>query len=298
MAPANHHAYDGRMNPRDHKTEPKVILITGASSGIGWATAERLHQSGHRVFGTSRTPDAQGPEGVTMLPLDVERDESVRACVGTILSNSGHIDVLVSNAGRLIFGPSEEVPLVEAQRMFETNFWGTVRMVNTVLPGMRARGEGHLILISSMAAWVALPLNGFYAASKAALSRYAESLRHETMHLGLHVALVEPGEIATPFWENALHTPSRLSEYVPIRDGLHRTLKTMFRSAPPPGSLATIIEKIATSADPDPVYRFGGLARRIPWMRVLFPARFFERGLRRNFGLDPRSKGIQAEDRA
>jgi len=277
------------MKPREHKPEPKIILVTGASSGIGWATAECFQKSGHRVFGTSRTPVARGPEGVTMLPLDVERDESVHACVGIILSEAGHLDVLVSNAGRLVFGPSEEIPLDEAKRMFETNFWGTVRMVNAVLPGMRARRTGHLILIGSMSAWVALPFNGFYAASKAALGRYAEALRHETMHLGLHVSLVEPGEIATALWKNALHSPARPSDYAPIRDGLHRTLQAMFGSAPPPGALAAIIEKIASSADHDPVYRFGGLARRLPWMRVLFPARFFEWGLRRNFGLDPRS---------
>jgi len=277
------------MKLREHQSESKVILITGASSGIGWATAERFQKGGHRVFGTSRTPGAPGPKGVSMVPLDVDRDESVRACVESILSATGHLDVLINNAGRLIFGPSEEVPLAEAQRLFETNLWGTVRMVNAVLPAMRARRKGQLIFIGSMAAWVALPFNGFYAASKAALSRYAESLRHETLHLGLHVSLVEPGEIATPFWKNALHSPSQLSEYAPIREGLHRTLQGMFGSAPPPGALAAIIEKIAGSADPDPVYRFGGLARRLPWMRVLFPARFFERGLRKNFGLDPRS---------
>jgi NAD(P)-dependent dehydrogenase (short-subunit alcohol dehydrogenase family) len=220
-----------------------------------------------------------------MLPLDVEQDESVRACVGTVLSEAGHLDVLVSNAGRLVFGPSEEVPLAEAQRLFETNLWGTVRMVNAVLPGMRARRTGRLILIGSMAAWVALPFNGFYAASKAALGRYAEALRHETMHLGLRVSLVEPSEIATPFWKNALHPPTRLSDYAPIHDGLHRTLKAMFGSAPPPEALAATIEKIASRADPDPVYRFGGLSRRMPWMRVMLPARFFERGLRKNFGL-------------
>lgn len=193
--------------------------------------------------------------------------------------------VLVSNAGRLVFGPSEEVPLAEAQQMFETNFWGGVRVVNAVLPGMRARKRGLVILVGSTAAWVALPLNAFYSASKAALSRYAEALRHETMHLGVRVSLVEPSEIATAFWERASKAPSRFPDYTPIRGPVFAALPSLFARAPHPNRLAALIEEVARVADPKPVYRFGGLARRMPWMRVILPGRSFERGLRRQFGL-------------
>ena len=278
-------AYDRYVGSDNHAREPKVILVTGASSGIGWATAERFRMAGHKVFGTSRSPEAKGPVGVTMLALDVEQDESVRTCLRTIHADAGRVDVLVSNAGRLVFGPSEEVPLAEAQRMFETNFWGAVRVVNAVLPGMRARKRGHVILVGSMAAWVAVPLNAFYAASKAALGRYAEALRHETTHLGVHVALVEPSEIATLFWERGTKVPSLLPDYLPIRDPVLAALPSLFAAAPKPDGLAAVIESVAYALDPKPVYRFGGLARLMPWMRVILPGRFFERGLRKQFGL-------------
>jgi NAD(P)-dependent dehydrogenase (short-subunit alcohol dehydrogenase family) len=268
---------------------PKVILVTGASSGIGWATAERFHLAGHKVFGTSRSAEARGPAGVTMVALDVEHDESVQACIRRVLDDAGRVDVLVSNAGRLVFGPSEEVPLADAQRLFETNFWGSVRVVNALLPGMRARRAGQVILVGSMSAWVTMPLNAFYSASKAALARYAEALRHETMHLGIQVALVEPSEIATPFWERGLKVPSRFSDYLPIREPIFAGLPSLFAGAPQPARLAAVIEAIAGEADPKPIYRFGGLARRMPWMRVLVPARAFERGFRKQFGLGTRS---------
>jgi short-subunit dehydrogenase len=264
---------------------PKVILVTGASSGIGWATAERFQRAGHKVFGTSRSAEARGPFGVTMLPLDVERDDSVRTCISSVLADAGRVDLLVSNAGRLVFGPSEEVPLGEAQRMFETNFWGAVRMVNAVLPGMRARKNGHVILVGSMSSWVTMPLNAFYSASKAALGRYAEALRHETMHLGIHVALVESSEVSTDFWERGLKVPSHIPDYTRIREAIFAGLKPLFANALQPARLAAVIEAIASVADPKPVYRVGGLARRMPWMRVVLPARSFERGFRKQFRL-------------
>jgi len=105
----------------------------------------------------------------------------VRGCIDWVLAEAGRLDVLVNNAGRLVWGPVEEVPLSVAQRMFEANFWGAARMVNAVLPGMRARHQGRVIVVSSVASWVTVPLNGYYSASKAALSRYAEALRHELL---------------------------------------------------------------------------------------------------------------------
>ncbi len=234
MVAAPRRAYHRCMGKSSSKNPgvSRVILVTGASSGIGWATAERFQRAGHRVFGTSRCAETKGPPGVTMLPLDVEQDESVRTCISTVLAEAGRVDVLVSNAGRLVMGPSEEVPLADAQRMFETNFWGAVRVVNAVLPGMRARKDGHVILVGSMSAWVTLPLNAFYSASKAALGRYAEALRHETMHLGIHVALIEPSEIATPFWERAHKVPARISDYTPLREPILAGLKPLFARAP------------------------------------------------------------------
>jgi NADP-dependent 3-hydroxy acid dehydrogenase YdfG len=265
--------------------KPRVVLVTGASSGIGWATAERFHTTGYRVFGTSRSPEVRGPAGVRMLPLDVEQEGSVRACIAAVLGEAGQIDVLVSNAGRLVFGTAEEVPMAEAQRLFETNFWGTVRMVNGVLPTMRARKSGHVIVVGSLAAWLAIPLNGFYAASKAALARFTEAVRGETRGLGLQVVLVEPSEAATRFWDVGQKVEPCLADYAQLRAGVYGALGKLFANALKPQAVAKVIVTAAGDAAPKPVYRVGALARRMPWMRVAMPARFFERGLRKRFGL-------------
>ncbi|GAB3504725.1 SDR family oxidoreductase [Amycolatopsis cihanbeyliensis] len=171
---------------------PTTVLVTGASSGIGLATALAFAEHGARVFGTSRRPRPAGG-GVEMLELDIRSDDSVRRCVERV----GRIDVLVNNAGIMCEGFAEEVTPAEAREVFEANFLGTVRVTNAVLPGMRAGRAGRIINVGSLAAWVGEPGEGFYAASKAALARYTEALRQEVWHLGIAVSLVEPGAFRT-----------------------------------------------------------------------------------------------------
>src|SRR5262245_4206256 len=128
-----------------------VVLITGASSGVGQATAGLLSQKGFKVFGTSRDPaSARIPPAVEMLPLDVRADDSVRACVDAVFSRGGHVDVLINNAGCELAGAVEELSPEEIRDQFETNFFGVVRMVNAVLPSMRQRKHGHIINVSSL----------------------------------------------------------------------------------------------------------------------------------------------------
>src|SRR2546427_5165882 len=151
----------------------KVVLVTGASSGFGKAIAGLLAKRDLEVFGTSRHPSANGSmPGVSMGPLDVRMDESVRACVDTILDRTGHLDILVNNAGYVQGGAIEEVTLEQAKAQFETNFFGAVRMVKAVLPTMRKQGSGGIINISSVAGLIAAPFLGFYNASKFALEGY------------------------------------------------------------------------------------------------------------------------------
>lgn len=268
-----------------------VVLVTGASSGIGWATAERLVATGHRVYGTSRARDPVGPAGVVMRTLDVEDHGSVQSCVERIVAETGRIDTLVSNAGRLVHGLIEDVPLATAQRMFETNFWGATRMVNAVLPGMRARRRGQIIVVGSLSVWVTVPLNAFYSASKAALTRYAEGLRYETRHLGIRVTVVEPSDVATSIWRKAERFPPRSSDYAGLAERALARLGPIVEGAAPPVEVGRLIADLVGEPDPGPVYRVGTLARRMPWMRVLMPARFFERGLRKRFGLDGKDAG-------
>lgn len=263
----------------------KTIVITGASSGIGRFTAEHLVAAGHRVYGTSRASSPEGPAGVRMLTLDVDDDNSVRRCVKTVLAEAGRIDVLINNAGRLVYGLIEDVPLVEAQRMFESNFWGAARMVAAVLPSMREQRRGHILVVGSLSNWVTIPMNGFYSASKAALSRYTEALRHETRHWGVRVALVEPSDVASAIWGNALKYPARLPGYQRLAERVVAAVEALLVAAPAPTAVARLMVRLVDTEDPAPVYRVGSTARQMPWLRVMMPDRYFERGLRKRFGL-------------
>ncbi len=151
-------------------SNPKTILITGASSGVGQATARLLAQQGHRVFGTSRHPSDRGEASpnITLIALDVRFDESVTAGINTVLGQAGHIDVLINNAGYELAGALEEATLDEAKAQFETNFFGVIRMVNAILPMMRQQRRGQIINISSLTGFVAVPFLGIYSASKLA----------------------------------------------------------------------------------------------------------------------------------
>ena len=200
--------------------DKKIVLITGASSGIGKAVARRLAGGEYVVFGTSRDPSGSGEiPGVKLLPLDVRSDNSVSACVQAVLDQAGGLDVLINNAGYALTGAVEEASLEEAKEQFETNFFGIARMVKAVLPVMRRRGRGRIINISSLAGLAPMPYQGFYSASKHALEGYSEALRQEVKPFNIHVSLVEPGFIRTG-----------LGREQPESRGRHRRLRSLARS--------------------------------------------------------------------
>ena len=171
----------------------QTVLVTGASSGIGKATALLLKREGFTVFGTTRRPDAVGPQEFPMLGLDVRSDDSVKA----LFDKVGRLDVLIDNAGYALTGAAEETTLAEAKAQFETNFFGAVRVVNAALPAMRAARAGKIIIIGSLAGLTAIPFSAFYSATKYALEGYAEALWHELRPFGIAVTLVEPGFVHT-----------------------------------------------------------------------------------------------------
>lgn len=177
----------------------KVILITGGTSGIGRETALLLTGQGHRVFVAARRPPLDSMPGITYIRMDVRQPDTIRACVREVLSQAGRVDVLVNNAGYAgPAGASEEVSMEEVRALFETNFFGMVQMVNTVLPGMRERGDGLIINLSSAAGRMALPsFWNFYVASKHALEGYSEGLAGDLRAFGIRVAIIEPGYHAT-----------------------------------------------------------------------------------------------------
>src|SRR5215831_16478429 len=165
----------GRMS-----SNQKVILITGASSGVGQSTARLLSRKGFIIFGTSRNPaNSEAIPDVEMMPLDVRSDASVVACLKAVADEAGRIDVLVNNAAYELAGAIEEISIDEAKAQVETNFFGAVRMVQAVLPSMRQHKQGQIINVSSLSAVSSIPFMGIYSASKFALEGYTEALRME-----------------------------------------------------------------------------------------------------------------------
>ena len=189
-----------------------TILITGCSTGIGFATAERMARSGHQVYATMRNPQ-RAPDlaklaerdklPITILPMDVDSDESVSAAVADVLARAGQIDVLVNNAGIGPVGSVEETPFETFQHVMQTNYFGTLRCIQAVLPGMRRQGNGCIINVSSVAGKIYSACFGAYCATKAAIEALSESLASEVAPFGIRVAVVQPGVIDTPLIEKA-----------------------------------------------------------------------------------------------
>ena len=176
----------------------KTAIVTGASSGIGRASAEALVQAGFTVFGTSRRGGGESAGGVTMLACDVTEDGSVAAMVSTVLSKTGRIDLLVNNAGIGMLGGAEESSVSQVQALFDVNLFGVVRTTNAVLPPMRRQGQGRIVNMGSILGLVPAPYSAHYSAVKHALEGYSESLDHEVRAFNIPVSVVEPeSEIAS-----------------------------------------------------------------------------------------------------
>ncbi len=263
-----------------------VVLITGASSGIGAATARLLAGKGMAVFGTSRRAGAGAEGPFTMLPLDVRSDESAAACVEAVLARAGRIDALVNNAGYTFAGAVEETSLEEARAQFETNFFGALRMTRAVLPHMRRQGDGRIVNISSLAGLVGVPFHATYAASKFALEGWSEGLRQEVRRFGVWVSLIEPGDLKTGATAARERAATRIAAYGPARD---RAIEVMARSeqaGPDPAGVARCVARVLSSSRPRLRYRVGNDARWVPRLRLLMPEWLFEAALRRNYEID------------
>ncbi len=267
--------------------EQKVVLITGASSGTGQATARLLAQQAFTVFGTSRNPSGvETMASVEVLPLDVCVDESVDACVDSVLKQAGRLDILVNNAGYELGGALEEAALEEGKAQFETNFFGMVRMVKAVLPIMRRQGNGQIINISSLAGLAPVPFLGVYSASKFALEGYTEVLRHEVKPFNIQVSLVEPGFTKTNLARNRQYAANRINDYSPWRRRAFEAIEENEKKAPDPTQVAECILRIIESKSPRLRYRVGKDATRIPRLRRFMPESLVEKGMRSYFHLD------------
>jgi NAD(P)-dependent dehydrogenase (short-subunit alcohol dehydrogenase family) len=267
----------------------KIAIVTGASSGIGEVTAELLARAGYKVYGTSRR-GAQGQRGkrmFEMLALDVTSDVSVVAAVSEVLRLEGRIDLLVNNAG---FGvapaAAEESSIQQAQAIFDTNFFGIVRMIRAVVPHMRQRGSGRIINISSVLGFVPMPYMALYSATKHAVEGYSESLDHELRTQGIRVSLVEPAYIKSAFDANQVQPDKALDEYRDLRAGLDRRVKEALEGADGPGVVAATVVQVARAATPKVRYTSGALAGRLRFLRRFAPVALVDAGVRKDLRLD------------
>ncbi|KTC51021.1 short-chain dehydrogenase [Pseudomonas fluorescens ABAC62] len=262
----------------------RTAIVTGASSGIGQATAEALVRAGYRVFGTSRKAVA-GSTQVSMLTCDVTDDDSVSALICTVLAQTGRIDLLVNNAGIGLQGGAEEFSLPQVQALFDVNLFGVIRMTNAVLASMRARGQGRIINIGSILGVIPAPYSAHYSAVKHALEGYSESLDHEVRAFNIRVSVIEPAFVRTVFDQNAIAPDSPLQEYDKPRAAFKALLAEVMPKADLPGVVAAVVVKAATDIHPQPRYTSGKAARQISLLRRFAPAGFFDKALRKQFRL-------------
>lgn len=264
----------------------RSVLVTGASSGIGAATARLCAERGFAVFGTSRDPGALGPGApdVRWIAMDVCDDASVRRGVTEVRAAAPRLDAAVLCAGYGIFGSVEEVPLELARAQLETNFFGTLRTLRELLPGMREARHGRLVLLGSLAGRAPVPFWSHYAASKAAIDALALALHGEVRPFGVRVSLVEPGDVATDFndrmeWGDPAH-----SAYGERIRRTERVIRESLPKAPPPAAAARTILRALTARRPRVRYTVGADAWLVPLGRRLLPDAAMLRLVRGRFG--------------
>lgn len=267
------------------KTKSGIALVTGASSGIGLATARALRRDGYRVFGTSRKPMPDTADGITMLVCDVTDDASVQSVVDEVLSRAGRIDLLVNNAGIGITGAAEESSIAQVRALFETNFHGVVRVTNAVLPIMRGQGNGRILNVGSGLGFIPAPYSAYYSATKHALEGYSESLDHEVREFGVRVAVIEPAATRTSFETSTVRSDTPLAAYDASRAKYLVAYERAMAVADTAENVAETIVLAAREKTPRLRYPSGKAARQVAFARRFLPRSLFDRILRSQFGL-------------
>lgn len=254
-----------------------IVLVTGATSGLGKACAERLASRGYRVYGTGRKPAAATFEGVTLLAMDVTEDASVRRTVQEILSREGRIDAVICNAGYGIAGTVEETPLTEAKAQFETNFFGTLRTIQAVLPEMRSAGRGCILVVGSMAGLAAVPFQSMYSAAKFALEGLVEALRLETKSFGIRCAVLEPGDHRTGFTDARKKSAVPGSPYAAVMERSVGVMEREERNGADPEGMARLVERLLGRKRLRVRYMVGpGFQKLAMVLKRILPSRTYE----------------------
>ena len=262
----------------------KVILITGASSGIGFDAAASLARQGHRVYAAARRVDRMEPLkelGVVPLQMDVTDEASMEAGVRTVLAAEGRIDVLVNNAGYGYFGAIENVSMEEARRQLEVNVFGLARLCQLVIPSMREQGSGRIVNIASVAGRSVLYFGGWYHVSKYAVEALSDAMRMELKPFGIDVSMIEPGGIQTNWGIIAADHLAESSKGTPYEAEGLREAETMrkaysMRLLSKPAVVARAISRAVNSRRPRARYRVGFGAHTLVFLHTILPARWWD----------------------
>ena len=266
-------------------TNTKVVVVTGVSSGIGRATALKFAEQGCQVFGTVRNlTGAQPIPGVALLELDVRDEAAIQRTIQHIISHTKRIDVLVNSAGVTLLGAMEETSLAEAQALFDTNFFGLLRVIQAVLPYMRQQRSGRIVNISSVLGFLPAPYMALYAASKHAVEGLSETLDHEVCQFGIRVSLVEPSFTKTNLDINAPQASAQIPAYELERRSASQAIQQHVQQAPVPDAVASSI--ITAALGPWKMrHTPKGEASLLAKLRRFLPAGPVSKGIRKTFGL-------------
>ncbi|GAB4113714.1 MAG: SDR family NAD(P)-dependent oxidoreductase [Roseiflexaceae bacterium] len=250
----------------------RVVLISGASKGMGLLMAQRLHARGYRVFGTSRNPE-QGALPFPLLALDVGDPASVSAVVAQVQQQAGRLDVLINNAGYDLYGAAEETSMEELAAQIDTNFFGAVRLTKAALPLLRRRPGSQIINLSSVGGFVSLPYNSAYAASKYALEGYSESLRYELLADQIYVSLIQPGQVRTDTLDTSIRAAGQSQQ---ARRAAERARAMGRQARLLPEAVVDVVVRVIESPRPQLRYPVGLQASLLAWLKPLLPDRVRE----------------------
>jgi short-subunit dehydrogenase len=229
----------------------KNILITGASSGFGLLIANKLHQNGYNVIGTSRNPEKYA-EAVPfkLIALDLDSEQSISSFSDRLFKEIPQLDILINNAGFLVSGIAEEIPIELGRQQFETNFWGTIKVTNALLPYFRKQRFGKIITLGSIVGLVSFPNSAYYAASKHALEGYFKALRYELNEFNIDVAMIEPAAFKTSIMDNATSPTNKISDYNSLRTKIKKFSDELVKSAEDPILVAEKAIKVVQTNNP------------------------------------------------
>ncbi|RKR84953.1 NADP-dependent 3-hydroxy acid dehydrogenase YdfG [Mucilaginibacter gracilis] len=267
------------------KNTKKVILVTGASAGMGLEMAKELLHDGHTVYGAARRVnrmDGIKALGVKIIPLDVTSEASMVAAINQIITAEGRIDVLINNAGFGSYGPIENVSIADAKYQLDVNVFGAARLMQLVLPHMRSRQYGRIINISSIGGKFATALGGWYHASKFALEALSDSLRNEVEQFGIDVVVIEPGGVKSEWSSIAADNLKKNTGnmvYNSLMDRFDAAIKKTQANNAEPIVIVNLVRKAIAAKKPKTRYSGGYMAKAALFMRKILPDRLFDKML-------------------